>query len=145
MESTITIEGKVFGQKRPLFADWRMSLPREAASAGEGLTLRALITGIVREEVQAFRARQEERRLVRALTKAEIERGLMKGKIDMGGREAETEADPQAAVEAALLAFEDGVYYVFVDGEQALDLDASVVVQPDSRVTFLRLVALAGG
>ncbi len=64
----------------------------------------------------------------------------------MGGRiEEEPDADPSAAVAAALLAFEDGLYYVFVDNEHRTSLDDEIRLRTESRVTFLRLVALAGG
>lgn len=145
MPGTITIEGKVFGQKRPLFSDWSLPLLPEEGSGGERLTLRSLIIRIVRAEVEAFHERQEQRRMVLALTQADITRGLMKGKIDMGGREEKQTVDPQAAVDTALLGFEDGLYYVFVDEEQQTDLDREVFLKPDSKVTFLRLVVLAGG
>ena len=146
MQDTITIEGKQFGRGRALFPAWQMPLPpTEERSSGGRLTLRDLITRIVREEVTAFRERQERRLTVEALTKQQIAEGVAKGKVDMGGREALQEVDEQAAVDAALLAFEDGLYYVFVDAAQQESLDAEVFLRPDSRVTFLRLVALAGG
>ena len=112
---------------------------------GEAQQVSALITRVVREEVTAFRERQEARRLVSALTAAQIAAGAAKGKIDMGGRDDVQEVDADAAVATALLAFEDGLYYVFVDDEQCPALDAQIALKPDSRVTFLRLVALAGG
>ena len=147
MQSTITIEGKQFGRGRALFPAWQMPLPPEDERSGGGrMTLRDLITRIVHEEVAAFRERQERRLTVEALTRQQIEEGVAKGKVDMGGRDAEVqEVDAQAAVDAALLAFEDGLYYVFVDDLQQEKLDTEVYLRPDSRVTFLRLVALAGG
>ena len=146
MSATITIEAKVAGQKRPLVPGWEMALPPETEGRGERLRLRDFITRVVLQEVAAYRERQEERRLIHALTAAQIQRGVEQGKIDSGGRE-ETAADvePQDAVDTALLAFQDGLYYVFIDGEQHADLETEVYLQPGSRVTFLRLVALAGG
>lgn len=144
MPSTLTIEGKVPGKSRPLFDDWRLPLPPEW-EGGEPITLRDLLMRVVREEVRAFKDRQEARRTIRALTHADIQSGLMKGKVDSGGRELTQEVDEEAAVATALQAFEDGIYYVFVDDEQAESLDAEVHLRPDGRVTFLRLVALAGG
>src|SRR5207244_802964 len=85
MAATITIKGRVAGQRRPLFSDWDIALPPEAEARGERLTLRALITRVVLEEVAAFKERQEQRRFVQALTASEIERGLMRGKVEMGG------------------------------------------------------------
>jgi hypothetical protein len=145
MSAILTIEGKVFGQKRPLFHDFTIPLPPEWESGSERLTLRGLISRIVCEEVRAFGERQEQRRLTRALSRADIERGLMKGKVDMGGRDSAQSVDLEAAVGEALLAFEDGLYYIFVDQQQQTDLEGEVTVRPDSRVMFLRLVALAGG
>lgn len=48
-------------------------------------------------------------------------------------------------VHAALEAFEDGLYFVFIDDRQIETLDERVTVGAGSRVRFLRLVALAGG
>jgi len=145
MAATLTIEGKVFGQKRPLFSDFTVPMPPEWESGSERLTLRGLITRIVQEEVRSFGERQEQRRLTQALSRADIERGLMRGKVDMGGKGAVQTVDVEAAVGEALLAFEDGLYYVFVDEQQQTELDREVSVQPGSHVMFLRLVALAGG
>ena len=139
--NTITIEGKQVGRSRALFPAWRMPSPPES-----DLTLRELIARIVREEIAAFRERQERRQTVAALTEREIALGAARGKVDAGGREGPVpHVDERAAVENALLAFEDGLYFVFVDDAQQEDLDGAVRLRPDSRVTFLRLVALAGG
>ena len=80
-----------------------------------------------------------------ALTTKDIEAGLMKGKVDAGGREGTAEVDTQEAVRTAIQAFEDGLFYVFLGDTQYTELDAPIAVAPDSRVTFIRLVALAGG
>jgi hypothetical protein len=110
------------------------------------VTLREFISAVVRQEVAAFRERQEQRQVLRALTAAQIAEGAAKGKIDSGGRpETETAVDEAAAVANALQAFEDGLYYVFVDDAQQTALGEPVRLRDGSRVTFLRLVALAGG
>jgi hypothetical protein len=143
MDATITVEARVAGQRRPL-----VSLRALALAAGEErLRLRALIARIVREEVAGYAERQERRRLVQALTEAELARAVTRGKVDMGGERLEeaAAADPEAAVAAALQAFADGLYFVFVDDVQHTELDAEVSLRPGSRLTFLRLVALAGG
>lgn len=145
MADTITIEGKIPGQRRPLFPEFALPYPPAWQAAGNRTTLRALITQAVLGQVQAFQERQEANRLVRALSAQDIEAGLMKGKVEMGGREAVQEVVPAEAVQTALTAFEDGLFYVFVDDAQIETLDAELDIRPDSRVTFLRLVALAGG
>jgi hypothetical protein len=145
MPAMVTIEGRVLGQRRPLFEEWTLALPPEAEDRGERLTLRALIERVVRAEVERFRERQAERRLVRALTEADIQRGLMKGKVSAGGSDLDQAVDADEAVATALLGFEDGLYYVFVDDVQQEELGREVTLRPESRVMFLRLVALAGG
>jgi hypothetical protein len=141
--STITISGKALGKKKPLFADWSIPFPPDWGD-GDHLTLRELITRIVLTEVAAFKERQQERRVARVLSVAEIERGMDRGKVDSGGSELEQEVDEQTAVATALEAFEDGLYLVVIDGEEQRELDAQVYLRPDSRVTFVRLVFLAG-
>src|SRR5207253_7328583 len=49
----------------------------------------------------------------------QIADGAARGKIDMGGREYDPQAaDPDAAVAAALQAFEDGLYLVVLDEQE---------------------------
>jgi hypothetical protein len=141
----LTIDAKVLGRKKPLFSDWSIPLPPKDSGGGEPWTLRMLITQIVLEEVAAFRERQGERKVLKALTAAQIEEGVGKGKLDMGGRDLKQKVDPEAAVAAALQAFEDGIYLVVLDGEEQRDLDKEIYVKPDSRVTFVRLAMLSGG
>lgn len=141
---TITVEAKVVGQRRPVFTDWRVPLPPEA-DGRRPLTLRDLITVVVNNEVEAFKGRQEERRLARVLTKEQIEEGAAKGKIESGEREFQQEVNADAAVGTALQAFEDGLYFVFLDDVQQERLDQEVAVKNDSHLMFVRLVALAGG
>jgi hypothetical protein len=82
---------------------------------------------------------------LRALTAADIEKGAARGRIDLGGSEIKQDVDPDAAVAAALQAFEDGLYLVVLDGEEQRDLERQVQVGPNSRVTFIRFTLLAGG
>jgi hypothetical protein len=98
----------------------------------------------VLKEVEAFKKRQDERRLVRILTERQIEEGLSKGRVDSGGRELHQEVNPDEVVAIAVQAFEDGIYLVILDGDEQRDLDREVHVRPDSHLIFVRLVMLAG-
>jgi hypothetical protein len=55
------------------------------------------------------------------------------------------QVDSDEAVAVALQAFEDGLYFVFVDDLQQTQLDSEVFLKTNSKVVFLRLTALAGG
>lgn len=144
MLRAIAVEGKVLGRRRPLFTDWSVPLP-PATNGGGSFTLRDLIMCVVRCEVGAFHTRQAEQRLLRILSKAEIESGLAQGKVTMGDRDFTQSVDVNAAIDTAIMGFIDGLYYVFLDDVQQEDLDATVRLKTDSRLTFLRLVALVGG
>ena len=140
----VTIEARAAGKRKPLIPQWQIPLPPDETGRGEPLTLRKLIGRIVVAEVAAFDARQEQRRLVHVLSPAEIEHGVARGKIDSGGRQLDQEVVPEQAVGNALQGFEDGIYLVLIDGREQRDLDEQIFLGPDSHVTFLRLVMLAG-
>lgn len=142
----LTITGRALGRKQPLFADFSVPVSPEDFSAGESLTLRSLLMTIVREQVRAFEERQAQREFLRVLTQREIDTGAERGKIESGesavGRQ---KVDPEQAIATALTAFEDGLFLVAIDGQEYRELDRQVFLQPDSRLTFIRLTLLAGG
>ncbi|MBN2293920.1 MAG: hypothetical protein JXM70_15950 [Pirellulales bacterium] len=145
MSSTITITTKVLGRRKRILDDWSIPFPPDLDDDGDSLTLRDLITRIVIEQIEAFRQRQERRKFIAVLTEQQIDAAAEKGKVDMGGRDLNQKVDTDEAVAAALQAFEDGLYLVSIDAQEYRDLDAQVFLQPDSRITFIRLVMLAGG
>jgi hypothetical protein len=133
------------GRKKPLFADWSVPLPPNFGGEG-GTTLRNVIEHVVRAEVRAFKERQAERQVFRALTARAIDAGVQRGKVSMGGSEVPLQAvDTEAAVAMAWQAFEDGLYLVVIDEQEQKSLDSHVHLQPDSRIAFIRLTLLAGG
>ena len=140
----LTIEARVMGRRRGLIPQWQLPVD-DLVSAGSPLTLREFIERVVQAEVKAFGERQAEHRLVRLLSEREIDEQAARGRVDFGGRELEQQVDPDSAVGVALESFEDGVYFVLIDGRQYESLDEQVNVAADSRVSFLRLVPLAGG
>ncbi|MEA2825905.1 MAG: hypothetical protein QOG43_344 [Actinomycetota bacterium] len=150
MATAVRVEAAVPGRKRAGTAEHGLDLdlPRDTS-----VPLRTLIDAVVRSEVQAFRLRSEEQRFVRVLTERSLADGIERGSFRSGGQsvgpidgtEAAADVDVEEAVAAALLAHEDGLYQVIVDDEPVAHLDSRVDLRPDSRLLFLRLVALAGG
>jgi hypothetical protein len=145
MSATFTVEGKVVGQKRPVFSDWQAELPPIQGHNGDQFKLRDLITSIVIKEVDGFKTRQEERKLARVMSRQEIDQGVERGKVDPGEHDLQQPVNTENAVIAALQAFEDGLYFVFIDEVQQTNLDSEVVLRTNSNVVFLRLTALVGG
>jgi hypothetical protein len=143
MSTKLTISGKVMGKTRPTFTDWELTLPQDIELAN--VSLRSLLTHIVRAEVSAFETRQSQRRLLRILSPEQIQLGLEQGKVESGGSELDQTVEVDKAIEVALQAFEDGLYFVFIDDEQIERLDAKVMLKSTSQLIFLRLVPLVGG
>jgi hypothetical protein len=144
---TLTIEAKVFGQRRAALPARGITLPLPP-EWGDTLTLRDVLTAVVTREVEAFGERQEHRRLTRVLLPEEIAQGAALGKIDLGGHNETPAPQPVSASEAvatALQAFEDRLYLVFADGQQVRTLDTTVALHEGSHMLFVRLVALIGG
>jgi hypothetical protein len=152
MATAVRVEAAVAGRKRAGTAEHVIELDLPTDS---GLPLRAVIDAVVRGEVRAFRQRSEEQRFVRVLTERSLAEGLERGAvrsggpidlpIEAGGAASGGGVDVEEAVAAALLAHEDGLYQVIVDDEPVAHLDTPVHLRPESRLLFLRLVALAGG
>ena len=136
---SISIEAKMVGQKRSIASGETLSI-----SATNLLTLKALIEMVVRHEVEEFRLRQADRQFLRVLTEADINAAKAQGKIDMGQHDPQT-VDENAAIATALQGFEDGLYYVFIDDQQYETLDQHVALRDETRLTFIRLMPLAGG
>jgi hypothetical protein len=149
--ATFRVEARVIGKRKAVNDPWLVALPstflQETSGAEHVLLLRDLIAYIVREEIRAFQIRQEERRLLRVLSPQEISNAANTGKISMGGEQGQEQAavDEDEAVRVALQAFEDGIYLVFLDGQQRRELAEPVRLHPDSVLLFIRLVALVGG
>ncbi|SRR6266550_1424061 len=140
------IETRLLGRKRRPLDGWTVPTPPGTweRGEGEGLTLRELISRVVREEVRAFERRAQARRLLRVLSESEITEAAARGKVDSGGRTLDQPVEAEAAVGAALQGFEDGLYLVILDGAEQRELDHQVFPKPDSKMVFLRLTFLAG-
>src|SRR5258708_19454298 len=69
---TFRVEARVVGQRTALHAPWQVPLPASLSQSLSGASspfrLRDLIEHVVRNEVCAFRLRQEERRLIHVLS-----------------------------------------------------------------------------
>ena len=138
------VTARTLGSRRPLFADWSVPLPPIGGDGDGGITLRDVISHVVAMEVKAFLERQEDRRLDRVLSAAQIEDGEAKGRVAPEGRGIVQKVNLEHAIGAALEAFEDGMYLVVLDGEEQRNLDAQIYLRDESRIAFVRLVFLAG-
>ena len=132
------VETKIVGRRTPLER-------RPLELLGEVATLRGLLEQLVRAEVAGYNGRQAGAGLLRVLTERELEAGAAAGKLSVGPQESARLAEPDEAVRVALLAYNDGMYFVFVDDTQIMTLDEPLTLRPDSTLLLLRLTPLAGG
>lgn len=142
MTVAVTVTATITGHRRRGVRERELILdlaPGEVAA-------RDLISAAVSAEVAAYQARAEENSFVRVLTPDGLAAALAEGAVRLGGPlEAETpEADPVAAAEAALQAFDDGIFKVFV-GDREVAPGEPAWLEEGASLLFLRLVPLAGG
>ena len=140
----LSVSVKTLGRKKPVVDDFSIPAP-DGCADGETLPLRDLIAHVVRSEVAAFKDRQAERRILRALTSKQIDDALATGKVSAGGSDLDQAVDTEQAVANAIEAFSDGLYLVVADEVDLRDLNAEVRLTAASRLTFIRLTMLAGG
>lgn len=134
----MVVETKIVGRRTP-FERRPFEIP-----AGQHI-LKSLIEHLVVQELAAYHERQNKVGILRILTEQELKDGAAQGKIQLAPQEKSGMVTTEEAIQTALLGFNDGLYYVFVDDEQIETLDTPVVLKPDSTLLLLRLTALAGG
>ena len=132
---TISVNVKQLGKKRNKISDMPFFLENEPH------TLRQLITESVRTCVKAYNGRLNVE--AAPLSQDDITAMSELGKIAFGMSEG-APADIAKAVDDAILAFEDGLFRVFLGEDELTELDGSIELNEDSSVTFIRLVMLAG-
>lgn len=107
-------------------------------------TVQALITETVKICLKAYKKRAEDKDTTKVLDKDTIEELAGVGKIAFGISYGEKVPDEREAVDTAVTAFQDGLYRVFLDGEELSDLQQGIVLNEDKELTFIRLTMLAG-
>lgn len=108
-------------------------------------TLRELIACMVNQGVEGYNERLRSGAQNKALSEAEIQDMSQVGKVAFGIPFGEREADPQKAVDAALLAFTDGLYRFYINELEITELDTPVHLCEDDTIAIIRLVMLTGG
>lgn len=133
----VIVETKVVGTKDT--ESLRVSMPADIGS------LRDLISALVRHELASYEQRRTASRTLRVLTPADLARGVDTGAYGRENRAVAAPPPEAKAIDRAVEAFTDGLFFVFIDDVQIEELDAPVVIHPESTLRLVRLVALAGG
>ena len=138
MKLTFTV--KQLGKKHPLIR--RESIDVELDR--RRVSLNALIAAVVRQQVAVYNSKTDGRNLIDYLSPSDIASQSETGKVGFGAIYNDAEADPEQAVETALLAFEDGIFAVFEGDRQIESINEMVTVDDAHVFTFIRLAFLAG-
>jgi hypothetical protein len=105
----------------------------------ERINVRELIRSRIYQEVQDYNRRQPE--VFKGLVQpTDAERTLNGYKMPKP-----RQIDWKQQFTKALSAFETNAIIILVDEKQAESLDQEIVIQPGTRISFLRLTPLAGG
>ncbi|CRK84777.1 hypothetical protein [Neobacillus massiliamazoniensis] len=109
-------------------------------------TLRELITQVVTQNFEQFnnKASNPETPLINFLSHSDIEQQIQAGKVGFQTLYNDKQANLARAIEIAIQAFEDGLYRMFINDEEAEQLDTPLEVTEDAEVVFIRLTMLTG-
>jgi len=107
-------------------------------------TLKDFITQMVRHEVKRFNEKQDNPTIIPFLTPSQLDQKSQNGKVSFGDLYNGEKAIEEESVENALLAFQDGLFVVFVDDREIKEIDETIILTEKSEVVFMRLTFLTG-
>ena len=136
---TINIQVKKLGKRIQTVG----SIPYELNTCPA--TLRELIVYMVTQGVTEYNGRLQSGEQYSALSDTQIQDMSQVGKIAFNIPFGQKEADPAKAVDAALLAFTDGLYRFFVGEQEITELDAPLHLCEGDTIAIIRLTMLTGG
>ena len=118
--SILTLQLKRLGKKKIHLLEFEIEKQPQ--------TLKELIEECVKSEVKRYNEKREEIKLMSFLSPKDIQEQSETGKIGFGDLENRELAQVDEAIANALLAFEDGLYVVFVDDEEIKSFASSSVI-----------------
>jgi len=101
-------------------------------------TTKDLVTELVKINVEKFNKKIDDKDILSIMTNEHIAEAARSGKIG-----DEVHGDKKAK-DTAYLAFEDGLYCIFINDEQTEKLGDSLNLKDGDILTFIRLTMLAG-
>ena len=106
-------------------------------------TTKDLITELVKINVEKFNKKIDDKNILSIITNENIAKAARIGKI---GDEVhgDKKANLEKALDTAYLAFEDGLYCIFINDEQSEKLDDSLNLKDGDILTLIRLTMLVG-
>ena len=158
----LLIQQKTLGQSKPNRSAHLASQSIDLDINAGSISTKELLISLVQRQVADFNAHIQAQRQSQAtiesrhgsgssaprptLSTVAIEDYLGSlGKVDFGNSANLQLADPQAALDATLQAFNDGLFVLFIDDEEVTSLEQPLSLYDNCQITFVRLTFLAGG
>ena len=129
---------KQVGKRKPLIENQSLPVPKTVQ------TLRSLLEHIVRQRVEAFNERSTDGNWAKYLTDFDLDAAAETGKVGFDAKYNDRIQNADKAVDAAILAFQDGLFRVFLDDDELESLDDDINLHDGHVLTFIRLTMLAG-
>ena len=131
----LQINVKQLGRKRDVLAPVQYALPQKPE------TLRELLHLLVAREVEQYNTPA-----VKIFSENDLKSiSEINGRIVFASQADERQyVDLPQAQSIAIQAFEDGLYRIFINDDEAADLDSNLALNENDRITILRLTMLAG-
>ena len=107
-------------------------------------TLKELLEACVKNQVEAFNKKRLEVNVVGFLSPTEIQEQAESGKVDFGELANKDLAAVQEAIDNVMVAFKDGLFVVFVDGDEITTIEAPLTLTDESVIAFIRMTFLVG-
>lgn len=139
----INCQVKQLGKKRAVIEEFPLKLEINNKQA---ISLTELIEYVVKREVSNHNKKCDTPEIFPTLTSEEIyNKAETFGKVDFGDLYNNTKANFDKAINTALTAFEDGLFYLFVDDKKIESLEEQIQLKNNSQLMFLKLAMLTGG
>ena len=136
----LTVKVIQAGQKHPLLENKEIDI----GEIGNAPLLKDFLKAVVRQQVEEFNSKIDKENLLEFLISNDINESYSTGKVGFGRVSNDKKADLNKAEETALLAFEDGLFSVFVEDKEIVNLDDELNLNEKTEITFIRLTFLAG-
>ena len=133
----ININMKQIGSRKNVVATQPFELPDKPATVGE---LIVMTTGICVDE---YNKKVNSNEIV-PMTDDQINSMSAIGRFVFGINYSGKTQDKDAAVKNALQCYEDGLFRIFINDEEAGEADESINLSENDTLTFIRLTMLAG-
>ena len=128
---------KALSKRKPLIDRVAFEIDKPVATAKE------LVEYVVRRNVDDYNSKAIDSPLFQYLTSDELADRAQTGKVGFGDRKSENDQDADKAVENALTCFNDGIFKLFINDDEA-GFGDDINLKEGDEITFIRLTMLAG-